>query len=115
MNALTLCTKALLILSLLSAAPDHMSIQPGALDLSTNVLLFSQLLVLHHLPAHPILPGALDLSTKVALHAMTPLSKVAMLSTHQILDDVTVDALLDSKPYSRLPVYRGDDRTDIVG
>lgn len=46
---------------------------------------------------------------------MTPLSKVAMLSTHQILDDVTVDALLDSKPYSRLPVYRGDDRTDIVG
>ena len=46
---------------------------------------------------------------------MTPLGKVFMLSNQQRLDDTTVEAILASKPYSRMPVYRGDNKRDIVG
>ncbi|KAG1658546.1 hypothetical protein FOA52_004573 [Chlamydomonas sp. UWO 241] len=62
-----------------------------------------------------IITGALDLTTKTAFHAMTPIEKVFMLSTTQRLDDSTVEAIMASKPYSRLPVYRGSNKRDIVG
>ncbi|GAX72913.1 hypothetical protein CEUSTIGMA_g368.t1 [Chlamydomonas eustigma] len=62
-----------------------------------------------------IITGALDLTTKTAYQAMTPMEKVFMLSTNQCLDDCTVESIMSSKPYSRLPVYRGDDKRDIVG
>jgi CBS domain containing-hemolysin-like protein len=38
-----------------------------------------------------------------------------MLSTTQRLDTTTIRAVMASKPFSRLPVYRGDNRRDIVG
>ena len=38
-----------------------------------------------------------------------------MLSSNQILDEGTIEALMSSKPYSRLPVYRGEDKKDILG
>ncbi len=64
---------------------------------------------------HTHLPGALDLTTKTAFHAMTPIEKVFMLSTNQNLDDSTVDEIMSSKPFSRLPIYRGDNKKEIVG
>ena len=63
----------------------------------------------------PRTPGALDLTTKTAYHAMTSIEKVFMLSTNQRLDDSTVESIMSSKPYSRLPIYRGDNKKDIVG
>ncbi|KAG1677751.1 hypothetical protein FOA52_001063 [Chlamydomonas sp. UWO 241] len=62
-----------------------------------------------------IITGALDLTTKKAYHGMTPLDKTFMLSTSQRLDTATIRAIMASKPFSRLPVYRGDNRRDIVG
>jgi len=62
-----------------------------------------------------IITGALDLTTKTAYHAMTPIEKVFMLSTSQRLDDATVESIMASKPFSRLPVYRDDNKRDIVG
>lgn len=59
--------------------------------------------------------GAMDLSTKAAYKAMTPLEKVFMLSSDQKLDDSTVEAIMSAKPFSRVPVYRGDNRKDIIG
>jgi len=57
----------------------------------------------------------LDLTTKNAFHAMTPIEKVFMLSTEQLLDDSTVESIMSSKPYSRLPIYRGHNKRDIIG
>ena len=57
----------------------------------------------------------MDLSTKAAYKAMTPLEKVFMLSSDQNLDDSTVEAIMSAKPFSRVPVYRGDNRKDIIG
>jgi CBS domain containing-hemolysin-like protein len=37
---------------------------------------------------------------------MTPLDKVFMLSSAQRLDDATLAAIMSSKPFSRVPVYR---------
>ncbi|GAX83717.1 hypothetical protein CEUSTIGMA_g11142.t1 [Chlamydomonas eustigma] len=62
-----------------------------------------------------IITGALDLTTKTAYHAMTSMEKVFMLSTNQRLDESTVDAIMSSKPFSRLPIYRGENRKDVVG
>lgn len=62
-----------------------------------------------------IITGAMDLTTKTAYTAMTPLEKVFMLSNNQKLDDSTVEAIMSSKPFSRLPVYRGDNKKDIIG
>ena len=55
------------------------------------------------------------MTTKTAYHAMTSIEKVFMLSTNQRLDDSTVDSIMSSKPYSRLPIYRGENKKDIVG
>jgi CBS domain containing-hemolysin-like protein len=46
---------------------------------------------------------------------MTPIEKVFMLSTEQLLDDSTVESIMSSKPYSRLPIYRGHNKRDIIG
>ena len=62
-----------------------------------------------------IINGALDLTRKKAFMSMTPINKVFMLSTDQILDQATIDLMMSSKPYSRLPIYRGDDKKDILG
>lgn len=45
---------------------------------------------------------------------MFALSQVVMLSTEDDLRGPAVDAALDSG-HSRIPIYRGNDRTDIVG
>ena len=62
-----------------------------------------------------MLLGALDLTTKTAYHAMTHIEKVFMLSTNQRLDDHTIEAIMSSKPFSRLPIYRGENKKDIIG
>lgn len=46
---------------------------------------------------------------------MTPMDKVFMLSTNQVLDQATIDLMMSSKPFSRLPIFRGDDKKDILG
>lgn len=61
-----------------------------------------------------VICGALDLARKTARHSMTALSKVFMLSSEDKLDQQTLKAVLTSG-HSRVPVYRGNDRTDIVG
>lgn len=53
--------------------------------------------------------GALDLTSKVAYRSMTPLDKVFMLSTSDILDDHTLHAVLGSG-HSRIPVFREGNR-----
>eukprot|EP00798_Chlamydomonas_sp_ICE-L_P013275 gene13275-19117_t len=62
-----------------------------------------------------IISGALDLTTKTAYYAMTPLHKVFMVSSTQRLDDITIASIMTSKPFSRLPVYEGNDRSNIIG
>jgi hypothetical protein len=62
-----------------------------------------------------IINGALDLTKKQAFMAMTPINKAFMLSTEQVLDQATIDLMMSSKPYSRLPIFRGDDKKDILG
>ena len=37
-----------------------------------------------------------------------------MLSSEQVLDDKLLRQVLDS-PYSRVPVFSGDDRSDVLG
>ena len=38
-----------------------------------------------------------------------------MLSSTSLLDDLTIESIMSSKPFSRLPVYQGDNRKDIIG
>ncbi|KIZ04445.1 hypothetical protein MNEG_3516 [Monoraphidium neglectum] len=61
-----------------------------------------------------VMSGALELTMKTASVAMTPLSKVFAISENAALDDTLVDDILASG-YSRIPVTRDDDRTQIVG
>ncbi len=61
-------------------------------------------------------PGALDLTTRRAYQSMTPIDKVRMLSTSQVLDATTLDSVMAvCQGFSRLPVYRGSNKRDIVG
>eukprot|EP00798_Chlamydomonas_sp_ICE-L_P001572 gene1572-32957_t len=62
-----------------------------------------------------IISGALDLTNKTAYHAMTSIEKVLMVSSTQLLDDATIESIMSSKPFSRLPVYEGEDKTKIIG
>lgn len=57
--------------------------------------------------------GALDLTHKTAYNAMTPLSKVFMLSTEDVLDGPMMDAVLQSG-HSRLPIHAPGDRCNVV-
>lgn len=66
------------------------------------------------LPRPPLPPGALDLTSKSARRSMTPLDKVFMLSTDDVLDKDTIRRVLQSG-VSRIPVCRAHNRTDIIG
>ncbi|KAF5837488.1 hypothetical protein DUNSADRAFT_4290 [Dunaliella salina] len=61
-----------------------------------------------------VIRGALDLTAKTASKSMTPLDKVFMLSSDDRLDERTIEAILISG-HSRIPVYKGRNRSDIVG
>ena len=38
-----------------------------------------------------------------------------MLSSTQLLDDPTIESIMSSKPFSRLPVYSGNEKNNIIG
>jgi CBS domain containing-hemolysin-like protein len=57
--------------------------------------------------------GALDLTNKVAYRSMTPLDKVFMLSTSDVLNEHTLRAVVESG-HSRVPIHRDGDPTDLV-
>ncbi|GFH23773.1 uncharacterized protein HaLaN_21443, partial [Haematococcus lacustris] len=61
-----------------------------------------------------VIRGALDLTSKIAYRAMTPLDRVFMLSTADVLSQDTLRLILESG-HSRVPVFRAPDRTDLVG
>ncbi|MEW5311154.1 MAG: hypothetical protein WDW38_002892 [Sanguina aurantia] len=61
-----------------------------------------------------IIRGALDLTHKTAVSSMTPLDKTLMLSTDDVLDERVIQSLLVSG-HSRVPVFRGGNRRDILG
>ncbi|KAL6041282.1 CNNM transmembrane domain-containing protein, variant 3 [Balamuthia mandrillaris] len=61
-----------------------------------------------------IIKGALDMTTKSVTVPMTPIQKVWMLSDDARLDDATMDAILEAG-HSRIPIYRGKDRGNIIG
>ncbi|KAL6758137.1 hypothetical protein V8C86DRAFT_2604553 [Haematococcus lacustris] len=60
-----------------------------------------------------VIRGALDLTSKIAYRAMTPLDRVFMLSTADVLSQDTLRLILESG-HSRVPVFRAPDRTDLV-
>uniref|UniRef100_A0ABM5G2E0 Metal transporter n=1 Tax=Pogona vitticeps TaxID=103695 RepID=A0ABM5G2E0_9SAUR len=57
--------------------------------------------------------GALELRTKVVEDILTPLSDCFMLRSDAILDFATISEILRSG-YTRIPVYEGDQRDNIV-
>ncbi|KAG9471425.1 hypothetical protein GDO78_014798 [Eleutherodactylus coqui] len=60
-----------------------------------------------------IIQGALELRTKVVEDVLTPLGDCFMLRSDAVLDFGTVSEILRSG-YTRIPVYEGDDRANIV-
>ncbi|XP_073408916.1 metal transporter CNNM1 isoform X3 [Dendrobates tinctorius] len=60
-----------------------------------------------------IIQGALELRTKVVEDVLTPLGDCFMLRSDAVLDFSTVSEILRSG-YTRIPVYEGDDRANIV-
>jgi len=61
-----------------------------------------------------VITGVLGLAKIKIRDACVPLAKVNMLSTEQVFDSVTIDAI-DKVGHSRLPVFKGTDRQNIVG
>ncbi|KAI8463504.1 MAG: hypothetical protein J3K34DRAFT_462412 [Monoraphidium minutum] len=61
-----------------------------------------------------VILGALDMTSKTAASNMTPLDKVFMLSTDDVLDKATLQRVLESG-HSRVPVYEATDRSRIAG
>jgi len=61
-----------------------------------------------------VITGVLALAKKTIRDVFIPLDKVDMLSADNSLDGETV-AAIESVGHSRLPVFRGEDRTDIAG
>lgn len=57
--------------------------------------------------------GALELRTKVVEDVLTPLADCFMLRSDAVLDFATVSEILRSG-YTRIPVYEGDRRDNIV-
>ncbi|XP_013915158.1 PREDICTED: metal transporter CNNM1 [Thamnophis sirtalis] len=57
--------------------------------------------------------GALELRTKVVEDILTPLNDCFMLHSHAILDFTTISEILRSG-YTRIPVYEGERRDNIV-
>ncbi|KAF8055113.1 CBSDUF3 [Scenedesmus sp. PABB004] len=60
-----------------------------------------------------VIQGVLDLGSRAG-RAMTPLDKVFMLSSNDVIDRPTLVRILASG-HSRVPVFRGSDRSDILG
>ncbi|XP_032137146.1 metal transporter CNNM1 isoform X3 [Sapajus apella] len=60
-----------------------------------------------------IIQGALELRTKVVEEVLTPLGDCFMLRSDAVLDFATVSEILRSG-YTRIPVYEGDQRHNIV-
>ncbi|XP_040217222.1 metal transporter CNNM1 isoform X2 [Rana temporaria] len=60
-----------------------------------------------------IIQGALELRTKAVEDVLTPLGDCFMLRADAVLDFATVSDILRSG-YTRIPVYEGDDRANIV-
>ncbi|XP_030060657.1 metal transporter CNNM1 [Microcaecilia unicolor] len=60
-----------------------------------------------------IIQGALELRTKAVEDAFTPLGDCFMLRSDAVLDFSTVSEILRSG-YTRIPVYEGEDRANIV-
>nr|XP_037848490.1 LOW QUALITY PROTEIN: metal transporter CNNM1-like [Chlorocebus sabaeus] len=60
-----------------------------------------------------IIQGALELRTKVLEEVLTPLGDCFMLRSDAVLDFATVSEILRSG-YTRIPVYEGDQRHNIV-
>ncbi|XP_004701063.2 metal transporter CNNM1 isoform X2 [Echinops telfairi] len=60
-----------------------------------------------------IIQGALELRTKVVEEVLTPLGDCFMLASDAVLDFATVSEILRSG-YTRIPVYEGDQRHNIV-
>lgn len=56
-----------------------------------------------------IIAGALDLASKTAKLAMTPLDKVFSLPDSAVLDEPTLERVLESG-HSRVPIHRADNR-----
>lgn len=61
-----------------------------------------------------VLTGVLALAKKTIRDVYIPLEKVNMLSSEQIFDAATIEAI-DKVGHSRLPVFRGSDRFNIAG
>ncbi|GMH43539.1 hypothetical protein BSKO_11461 [Bryopsis sp. KO-2023] len=61
-----------------------------------------------------VIVGALDMHTKTAESAMTPISKVFMLSSDANLDYATLKKVVDSG-HSRIPVHAPGNRKRILG
>lgn len=61
-----------------------------------------------------VITGVLGLAKIKIRDACVPLAKVNMLSTEQVFDSVTIDAI-DKVGHSRLPVFKGTNRQNIVG
>uniref|UniRef100_A0A8C5QJL9 Metal transporter n=1 Tax=Leptobrachium leishanense TaxID=445787 RepID=A0A8C5QJL9_9ANUR len=60
-----------------------------------------------------IIQGALELRTKAVEDVLTPLGDCFMLRADAVLDFATVSEILRSG-YTRIPVFEGDDRANIV-
>ncbi|KAM4636829.1 metal transporter CNNM1 [Discoglossus pictus] len=60
-----------------------------------------------------IIQGALELRTKAVEDVLTPLGDCFMLRSDAVLDFSTVSEILRSG-YTRIPVYEGEDRANIV-
>ncbi len=61
-----------------------------------------------------VIHGALDMAHKTAETAMTPLANVYALSADAILDRKLLESII-SAGHSRIPVYEGDDKRNIIG
>jgi len=61
-----------------------------------------------------ILNGVLKMSSKTVFEVMTPLAKVYMLNSEQVLDEETLNGMLRCG-YSRIPIYQGEDSGNIRG
>ena len=61
-----------------------------------------------------VIHGALDMAHKTAETAMTPLANVYALNADEILDRKLLESII-SAGHSRIPVYEGNDKRNIIG
>lgn len=60
-----------------------------------------------------VIQGALDMATKTAESAMTPMEKVFMVSSEDVINDELLQQII-AKGHSRVPVFDGH-RQDVIG